>query len=504
MGLAATLQPTLRNFKARVYIDIRRFPWLQTVTIALASGVVFGLGFSLSLSTFLTDNVAVCWPLVGLQVAALLRIPRRHWPPVIIGILISQVILEWREPADEMIVDAICDIAELLIAAFCLPALKGVSDWIKQPHLLKRFIIWPMLLGPALTAFPVAAVFSHELGVNYWRYWARWFTGDMLGVVLWLPLGVILISRETYDLFAWKALPRTIGLIGTLSLAGWAIFNFRPTPVAFVLMPLLLLIAFRLGFSGSAIAVNILCVLSAKGTLHHLGPFGLIPEPYNVTALQLYLAFCMLMCFPVSIILLERDDFERATKAAYQKMEQLAISDGLTGLANRRRFDTVFAEEWRRAIRAGDPIAVMMIDVDCFKLFNDLYGHLAGDDCLRKIADSIRSTVRRAGDLPARFGGEEFVVLMPRTNLSGALEVAEAVRLQVELLRLEHKRNPHNFVTISIGCWSTIPKADVLPDSLIDAADQGLYCAKQSGRNRIVALETPNQPLHALQERSFG
>ena len=471
--------------KARVLVDNRRFPWLQTILIVLVSGIVWGFGFQLSISIFLKGNLSVCWPLAGLQVATFLRIPRRFWLPMLTGMVVSQVMLEWWEPMDEIVADVFCDVAQLLVASLCLPPLKGISDWIRQPNLLYRFLLWPTLLSPALTAFPVAAVFSREVHVGFWFYWFRWFAGDALGIVLWLPLGVVLISPETYALFRWRALPQTIGLIGTLSVAGWSIFHLRPTPIAFLLMPLLLLIALKLGFSGSVIAVNILSVASAEGTLHHLGPFGLIPEPHSVTTLQSYLAFAMLMCFPISIVLLERDNFELEMKAAYKKMEQLAISDGLTGLANRRRFDAVFEKEWRRALRDRQPLAIMMIDVDCFKLFNDIYGHLAGDDCLRQIADAIDATVKRAGDLAARFGGEEFIVLMPRTSLAGALGVAEMLRSSIEALQIEHRTNPHRVVTVSIGCWSTVPAVDHLPESLIEAADQGLYSAKQGGRNRI-------------------
>ncbi|MBB5055863.1 diguanylate cyclase (GGDEF)-like protein [Granulicella aggregans] len=490
MGLATKIQPRLRSFEARVRIWGRRRPLLQTIAIVLVSGLVYGIAFRLAISTFLRDNLSVCWPIVGLQVAFFLRTPRRFWPQMITGMVIVQVTLEWSQPIDQVVSDTVSDVAELLIAAYCLPPLNGVSRWIKERGLLKRFIVWPALLGPAITGFPVAAAYSRDLDlhVSYWPYWARWFTGDAIGIVLWLPLGVILISRETYALFAWKNLSRTLGLLGTFSLVGWALFNYKPTPIAFLLMPFLLLIAFKLGFSGSAIAVNILSIVSAKGTLHRLGPFGSIQEPYSVTALQAFLAVSMLMCFPVSILQLERDDFERETREAYERMEKLAISDGLTGLANRRRFDDIFDQEWRRAMREGEPVGVMMIDVDSFKLFNDFYGHLAGDQCLRNIADSIRSTVNRAGDLPARFGGEEFVVLMPGTDLFGVLQVAEVLRYRIELLRLEHKRSLHQIVTVSVGCWSAIPKIGTLPASLIEAADQGLYSAKLNGRNRVSTI----------------
>ena len=485
MRLSVKIRLAWRSFLARVHIDARRYPWLQTLVIILASGLMFGVIFSLSISTFLRDDLSVCWPVVGIQAAALVRIPRRFWLPVITGMVFSQVFLEWWEPMDEILVDTFCDVIEVALAAFCLPALNGLSDWIKQPRLLQRFLLWPAILGPAFTGLPVAAIFSHELHVTFWSYWQRWFSGDMLGIVLWLPLGVVLMSRQTYDLFKWNQLPRTLGLLGALWGAGGFIFHVRPTPLAFAFMPLFLLVALKLGFSGSAIAVNVLCIISATGTLHHHGPFGFISEPFSVTTLQLFLASAMLMSFPISIILLQRDDFERESKAAYARMEQLAICDGLTGLANRRRFDTVFAEEWRRATRERQPLAVMMIDVDCFKLYNDVYGHLAGDDCLRQIADSINRTLKRAGDLVARFGGEEFVVLMPRTDVRGVVEVAEMVRFQVEILQLEHQRNPHQIVTISIGCSSLVPNPSILPETLLEAADQLLYAAKQGGRNRV-------------------
>ena len=495
MRLAAKIGPALRSVQARIHIDARRYPWLQTIVIVLTSGLVFGIVFSLSISTFLRDDLSVCWPVAGIQAAALLRIPRRYWISVIAGMIISQVILEWWEPMDEILVDTFADAVEVGLAAFCLPALNGLPEWIKQPRLLQRFLLWPTILGPALTGLPVAAVFAHELHVTFWSYWERWFAGDMLGIVLWLPLGVVLMSRETYALFQWKQLPRTLGLLGALWATGGFIFHIKPTPLAFAFMPLFLLIALKLGFSGSAIAVNVLCIISATGTLQHLGPFGFIQEPFSVTALQVFLASAMLMSFPISIILLQRDDFERESKAAYARMEQLAICDGLTGLANRRRFDTVFAEEWRRAMRDRQPLAVMMIDVDCFKLYNDVYGHLAGDDCLRQIGDSIKNTLKRAGDLSARYGGEEFVVLMPRTDVHGVIEVAETIRLQVEALHLEHERNPHQIVTISIGCASLIPNPSILPETLLEAADQLLYAAKQGGRNRVAThLPTAARP----------
>ncbi len=169
-----------------------------------------------------------------------------------------------------------------------------------------------------------------------------------------------------------------------------------------------------------------------------------------------------------------------------QELQRLTATDGLTGVANRRRFDEALEHEWRRAIRANAPLACIMIDIDHFKAFNDRYGHLQGDACLRQIAHALVSTVRRAGDIVARYGGEEFAVVLPATTLVGAKLVAEQLRTDVVKLKIQHDASatgPH--VTISLGVASTVPRQGVAPATLVAAADRALYQAKRSGRNCV-------------------
>jgi diguanylate cyclase (GGDEF)-like protein/PAS domain S-box-containing protein len=173
-------------------------------------------------------------------------------------------------------------------------------------------------------------------------------------------------------------------------------------------------------------------------------------------------------------------------EAANHLLQALANQDGLTGLANRRYFDQTLQEEFRRARRQELPLAVLMIDVDSFKSYNDRYGHLSGDECLRLIARTIEGIMRRPSDHAARYGGEEFVVLLPATDTDGALMVAERIRCAVSAIGIAHLGNPFGIATISIGVSSVTPSSgDHSADQLIYAADCALYQAKAEGRNRV-------------------
>jgi diguanylate cyclase (GGDEF)-like protein len=180
---------------------------------------------------------------------------------------------------------------------------------------------------------------------------------------------------------------------------------------------------------------------------------------------------------------------ERELMELTEKLRQLSNIDGLTLAANRRNFDEELARMWRRSQREGGAIALVMIDIDHFKCYNDEYGHLAGDDCLRRVADVLRKTVKRPFDLVARYGGEEFAVLLPDTHGAGAEVVAEEMRASVEALGIPHCRTWDDRVTISCGV-AAVERVDGLdPASLVAAADRCLYQAKHSGRNRVAGVE---------------
>ncbi|QTP53790.1 GGDEF domain-containing protein [Billgrantia sulfidoxydans] len=191
---------------------------------------------------------------------------------------------------------------------------------------------------------------------------------------------------------------------------------------------------------------------------------------------------------------------ERERLAAQNaKLVRQAASDGLLGIANRREFERVLKLEWRRAARERQPLSLLMIDIDCFKLFNDSYGHQAGDTCLRGVADVLRNAAARPGDMVARYGGEEMVVLMPHTSLEGAVRMAERIHAMLAEHPLPFAASPvAEHVTVSIGVSSMLPVRNADRSVLVQQADEGLYAAKESGRNRTAVV--PNLRLIAEEE----
>jgi diguanylate cyclase (GGDEF)-like protein len=194
----------------------------------------------------------------------------------------------------------------------------------------------------------------------------------------------------------------------------------------------------------------------------------------------------------------------RALEEADRKLEALSNTDALTGAANRRHFDRVLLEEWNRGQRAGTPLALVMLDVDNFKHFNDHYGHVAGDDCLVALARVLVQAGRRAGDLVARYGGEEFAVLVPGTSTLDALATARHIQNGVWALALPHPATAPGIVTVSLGVASVVPSTQHTPEHLVLEADSALYRAKQSGRNCVQSATGQSLDTPWLGERPSG
>ncbi|MFN3586308.1 MAG: GGDEF domain-containing protein [Moraxellaceae bacterium] len=180
------------------------------------------------------------------------------------------------------------------------------------------------------------------------------------------------------------------------------------------------------------------------------------------------------------------------------RLQRLAVEDGLTGLANRRSFEAQLDEEWRRCQRQELPLAVMMIDVDSFKLYNDTYGHQAGDECLSRVAEELRRYARRPGDCVARYGGEEFVIVWPGATAEEACLEMQRLNEQIRRLRIRHHVSPvRDVVTVSIGVAACVPSADDSPFRLVREADMALYHAKKQGRDRCVQAQQAASPPRA-------
>ncbi|MDB5932717.1 MAG: diguanylate cyclase [Massilia sp.] len=260
--------------------------------------------------------------------------------------------------------------------------------------------------------------------------------------------------------------------------------------------------------SGSAILTANIDKVERLYTYHHLQNYPLLiavavakNEVLARWRTSTILAIAGTLCLIVLLLflgarmigqLIERDRLQRQLRAAKSALEAtnaslqlLAMSDGLTGLANRRHFDDRLDAEFRRAIRDQSPIALVMLDVDYFKRFNDRQGHVAGDACLQMVAQAMLAGQRRPGDIAARFGGEEFTILLPDTDLAGALLVAEKIRSAIAALELPHDASPFHIVTASVGVHACVPARGQLARAMVEAADRALYAAKAEGRNRV-------------------
>ncbi|MCP4324344.1 MAG: diguanylate cyclase [Alteromonadales bacterium] len=177
-------------------------------------------------------------------------------------------------------------------------------------------------------------------------------------------------------------------------------------------------------------------------------------------------------------------------KKSRDLLEKLALTDGLTGLANRRSFDLLLNQEWQRMKRFAGPLSVIMLDIDCFKAFNDTYGHTCGDNCLKKVAQVIGAELKRPHDTSARYGGEEFSCILPGTDHAGAMKIAEAIRKNVIELKIANESSSvSDYVTLSLGVATIDFDSSLQAEWVIEKADKQLYLAKNSGRNYVSGID---------------
>jgi diguanylate cyclase (GGDEF)-like protein len=303
-----------------------------------------------------------------------------------------------------------------------------------------------------------------------------------------MPLVLALRSPEIKPLFQRRDLLKTLGVLALVLATAELIFSVTQYPLLFLLYPVLVMTDSLLGFPGSAIAVTGICLVAVYNATNGHGPFGRWPENRPLprdAALQIYLGFHTVSLFPASILLMERKRMTEELRKTNLQLNLLVSRDALTGIANRRALDDRIIHEWKRAARAQSWLALLMIDIDHFKQFNDQQGHPAGDLCLRTVAEALSRQARDAQDLVARFGGEEFALLLPDTDLAAALQMGERMRAAVYDLGLDHGASPLGRVTISVGCAALRPGNATDPAELLRDADAALYGAKRRGRNRV-------------------
>ncbi len=431
----------------------------------------------------------ILWPANGLLLGFLLQLPRRYWFSYLAAGIFANIAAHAFFPFSLQLslIFSAANTIEILVAAHFLAREDSHLD-LTVVRDLTRFAVSGVILAPLVSTLTVAALdilFSRPRDL---RELANWCLGEMLGIAVLTPLVLAMEKREIAILFQKGRRGETIGILVLLTALSVAVFAQSVFPVVFVLLPVLLLTAFRLGWSGSAIGVSLMAVPAAYFTSRQNGPFApAFPAQLNFSIfyLQSFMGMAILEVYAVSAALAGRDRLQYELTEAYREADTIAARDHLTGLANRRTFDEHLAREWKRAIRDKGSLSVILIDVDHFKLYNDRYGHLAGDDCLRDVGAALGTAPLRTTDLAARFGGEEFAILLPHVDSEGAVIIADRVRLAIADKHIPHISHPAGIVTISAGVASIRPSAEIEPSLIIQQADDALYHAKKQGRNQV-------------------
>jgi diguanylate cyclase (GGDEF)-like protein len=453
------------------------------------------------------ENEVVVWLPNAVLLAALLRFRgQRGWLMALVtfssDVIANMPVFPWQEA----VLLSLVNLGEVVIT-YGLMWRSGAAPDLKRIQDLRKFVAAGPLLG-ALIAGLIAAYIIQVMSPTdtpYFTLARLWWFGDGLGLLIYTPL-LLAFTRAPLERIRLRASDVAVILL-TLVLAaviftahGGEIDGVSVTPT--LLLPTVLFIAFRFGIRWTVLTVAVISLATAFMLTVGDQPFGAVPVHLEtVRAQEFILTLCIVgIGFATlfnELVVRERGLEERVSQRTHElelsnsKLAALSATDGLTGIANRRRFDEALEVEWRRAGRSGEPIALAMLDVDLFKQYNDLYGHQAGDDCLRTIAQLFAAAARRPGDLAARYGGEEFAFIAPMTDRAHAQLIAESICQLLEKLALPHEMSPFGVVTASIGVAVQIPgeNAYASAEMLVQMADAALYQAKQFGRNRVVVAD---------------
>jgi diguanylate cyclase (GGDEF)-like protein len=325
--------------------------------------------------------------------------------------------------------------------------------------------------------------------------------GDVSGVLVVAPLILAWAPGRRRAAGPFARLPELAVLLALPFAVGGAIAR-TDDPLEYLFLPPLIWAAFRFGPRGATALTAVTAGVAVAVTVGGAGAFHVPSVNESLIQLQAFVATVATTALVLLGVIAQRDAAERDLAAALESLEarvrlrthelaasntqlrRLAGYDPVTGVANRRRFDESLDKEWRRCDRAGQPLAIILIDLDHFKLFNDTYGHPAGDECLRRVAEALAAGLQRSGELLARYGGEEFVVLLPGMALDDAARTAERLARRVADEGIGHSHSEIGVVTCSLGVAAAVPQGPD-PGRLLGRADAALYEAKRAGRNCV-------------------
>ena len=440
-----------------------------------------------------SEGVATIWLSNGLLFGLVITQSRRLWVGYFAAGLIADTL------ADVFYGDPL----RLAIGVSCANSVEVISSCL----LLTYFFGAPLnlakrrpLVGFLLISVVGAAAVTGALGAtwtmlftpvdSWWQMFRTWYLGDMLGMALIAPVVFMLQRPGFFSMLQPDQPKRDLLMLLVPVLTTVVVFSDNKDPLLFFVFPAFLLVVLRLGFSGTVFSIFSVALMAIALTIKGHGPLMLITGPHaflqRIVIAQVFMAVAVFTMFPIAALLEERAALQLSLAASEARYKELANFDELTGLYNRRAFNERLKFDWQHALNAGTPLSLVLIDADLFKSYNDVHGHLRGDECLRSIASIISETVGKGRTTVARYGGEEFAVVLPGEGREHAHLLAERIRLAAIEMRLSHPCSPSGWQTVSLGVAALMPNGSQDVAELIGMADLALYRAKGLGRNQVV------------------
>lgn len=441
-----------------------------------------------------SEGVATIWLSNGIVFGLLITQPKRRWLAYFIAGLTADTLADmiYGDAFRTAIGVSLANSLEVINSSLLL------TLWFRSPLDLSRrrtlvgFLVVSVLGATALTS-ALGAWWTLVMlpGPVWWQMFRTWYLGDMLGMAVLAPLIIMAQRPAFFSMFDRRHLPHTLLVLFAPVIVTALVFTHNQDPLIFFMFPAFLLVAFRLGLPGTVVTILLVTLMAIGFTVKGHGPLMLIAGEHmllhRIVIAQIFAAVAIFTMFPVAALLEEKECLKNSLAASEVRYRKLAHVDELTGLPNRRAFNVHFESAWADAFAGGKPLALVIFDADQFKQYNDVVGHLGGDECLRAIASVISGTVEAADGIAARIGGEEFAVILPGTPQDRALEVAEQIRLSVAGLGLPHPFSPCGVQTVSLGVAARVPDSGEASIELMKVADQALYAAKRAGRNQVIS-----------------
>lgn len=439
-----------------------------------------------------SEGVATIWFSNGLIFSLLITQPKRRWLPYFLAGLTADTLADmiYGDPFRLAFGVSLANSVEVVTSTLLLTRWFGYPLDLRRRRSLSGFLLISVLGATALTSALGAFWTVHlEPGPAWWQMFRSWYLGDLLGMAILAPLIIMVQQPGFFSMFSLRELPHTFLVLVAPVVVTTLVFTHSQDPLIFFIFPAFLLVAFRLGLPGTVVNILIVTLMAIGFTIRGHGPLMLIAGQHmllhRIVIAQVFAAVAIFTMFPVAAILEEKETLKRSLATSEARFRNLALQDELTSLPNRRAFNVHFEHAWEEAFTARKCLALMILDVDQFKQYNDLAGHLAGDVYLRSIAQVVDEIAEATQAIPARIGGEEFAMILQDTTLERTLEIAETVRKSVLDLALPHPVSVSGIQTVSLGVAVRVPLNKETSVELMRIADNALYQAKLNGRNRV-------------------